>query len=444
MAGAALALRLSALRWAPAVEGDSTEYIALAQRLATAGVFSADGIHPSTYRPPLYPTFLAIGYRMGVPMPTFALIVQCLLGAATVFGTYVLGRRAFGSQVAMTAACALAAAPMTIRYSATLLTETTFTFLVISASLAWIEARPVTAGAALGLATLARAALGPFIPALALAACVFRRLSLARITLGAILVLSPWVARNYWYTGRLTIADAGFGTNLLFGTVRLDRGNPWGQLMKDAQGGVPGDLSEAEGAAARAAMRRIAAAPGSWFVTRAKQYPWLFLDNGVYLPIGANDVTFRQALSERRWMTIAVKAGFVAGNAVVLVAALVGLWRHRLRFIELTAIWAVPAYIAASHLPMYVEPRYGLPLEPYLLILAAASVFEGGTREGACATLDSSVPDAKVAELADAPDLGSGSRKAMGVRVPPFASIARVGANAPVRRSASFGDAGTP
>ena len=30
---------------------------------------------------------------------------------------------------------------------------------------------------------------------------------------------------------------------------------------------------------------------------------------------------------------------------------------------------------------------------------------------------------AKVAELADAPDLGSGSRKAMGVRLPPFASF---------------------
>src|SRR5688572_28711225 len=29
--------------------------------------------------------------------------------------------------------------------------------------------------------------------------------------------------------------------------------------------------------------------------------------------------------------------------------------------------------------------------------------------------------DAKGAELADAPDLGSGSRKAMGVRLPPFA-----------------------
>ena len=31
--------------------------------------------------------------------------------------------------------------------------------------------------------------------------------------------------------------------------------------------------------------------------------------------------------------------------------------------------------------------------------------------------------DAKVAELADAPDLGSGTRKGMGVRVPPFALL---------------------
>ena len=32
-------------------------------------------------------------------------------------------------------------------------------------------------------------------------------------------------------------------------------------------------------------------------------------------------------------------------------------------------------------------------------------------------------PPAKVAELADAPDLGSGSRKALGVRLPPFALL---------------------
>src|SRR5687768_18545263 len=45
------------------------------------------------------------------------------------------------------------------------------------------------------------------------------------------------------------------------------------------------------------------------------------------------------------------------------------------------------------------------------------------------------VERAKVAELADAPDLGSGSRKAMGVRLPPFASAsARGGGAAPEDR----------
>src|SRR5690348_12063134 len=36
-------------------------------------------------------------------------------------------------------------------------------------------------------------------------------------------------------------------------------------------------------------------------------------------------------------------------------------------------------------------------------------------------TLHYNVPIARVAELADAPDLGSGGREAVGVRVPPFA-----------------------
>ena len=49
--------------------------------------------------------------------------------------------------------------------------------------------------------------------------------------------------------------------------------------------------------------------------------------------------------------------------------------------------------------------------------------------------------DAKVAELADAPDLGSGSRKAMGVRLPPFASAsARGGGRRIDGRRAGYGE----
>src|SRR5213080_4706940 len=47
---------------------------------------------------------------------------------------------------------------------------------------------------------------------------------------------------------------------------------------------------------------------------------------------------------------------------------------------------------------------------------------------------------AKVAELADAPDLGSGSRKALGVRLPPFApAFAALKFSAATARQASLG-----
>ncbi len=382
IAAVALALRLLSLRWAPAMEGDSAEYVALATRLASYGIFSADGVHPSTYRPPLYPALLAIGYDSGAPMPVSILLLQCVLGTATVVGTFVLARRSFGSRAALLAAAAYAAAPMSVRYCGTLLTETTFTFFVVAASVAWSALAPWRAGSLMGFAVLTRAVLGPFVLAMALVGVVLRRGTLVRMACAAMLIVSPWIARNLWHSGRPTIADAGWGTNLLFGTERLRTGsNPWAQLMSGATGVVAGDLYVAEQAARTEAIRRIRNQPTTWLVTRARQFPWLLLDNGVYLPLSANDSTFKRAVTERRWTTLIVKGGFAAGNAFVFLAAVAGLWRHRMRWMMLMPIWAVPAYLVVSHLPMYVEPRYGLPLEPYLLILAAAGICGRGAAE---------------------------------------------------------------
>ena len=61
-----------------------------------------------------------------------------------------------------------------------------------------------------------------------------------------------------------------------------------------------------------------------------------------------------------------------------------------------------------------------------------AALGKEGSKTGDCCNLDRST-DAKVAELADAPDLGSGSREAMGVRLPPFAfSLDRTNVDRPI------------
>jgi hypothetical protein len=98
------------------------------------------------------------------------------------------------------------------------------------------------------------------------------------------------------------------------------------------------------------------------------------VDSGDYLPIDANRFSFGQARAAGHVSTIVVKLGFIIGNAIVFALAVFGLWVSRHRFLELSPVWSFPVFLTAAHIPMYIEPRYGLPLIPFILIFAAAGV----------------------------------------------------------------------
>ena len=74
----------------------------------------------------------------------------------------------------------------------------------------------------------------------------------------------------------------------------------------------------------------------------------------------------------RRLTPLALKAAFVVGNVVFATLAARGAWRHRRRAWELLPVWLWPAYFLLANVPMFVEPRYGLALVPFLAVLAAA------------------------------------------------------------------------
>src|SRR5437868_6155848 len=88
---------------------------------------------------------------------------------------------------------------------------------------------------------------------------------------------------------RMTIADAGWGTNLLYGTVELHRGsNRWSQLFAVFPGpAVPSNASVqgTEAGVGRVALGVIADRPLESLYARVLQYPWLFLDSSDYLPV---------------------------------------------------------------------------------------------------------------------------------------------------------------
>jgi hypothetical protein len=280
---------------------------------------------------------------------------------------------------------------MTSRFSTVILTETVFTFLVVLSMWAWLRSKTLVSGVALGLATLTRASSLPYLFLLAGYGLLqprdpFRRKTLV-IALVGLLTVAPWVVRNLVEAGRFTIADAGWGANLFYGTIDLQQGsNRWSQLLA-AQARIGADVASpvttsdvvsrpfvGESRARQFALSWISRHPMMWIRIRLRQWPWLFIDTGDYLPVGANTLSFREAVRERHFSTIALKGAFVGGNILLFVFAVSGASSLRGRIQTTMPVWTFPLYLAAAHGPVYVEPRYGLPLVPFLTMLAAVGV----------------------------------------------------------------------
>jgi 4-amino-4-deoxy-L-arabinose transferase-like glycosyltransferase len=376
-----LACRIVWLHWPLSTTGDSIEYLETGARLAATGTFSMDGRIPSSWLPPLYPAFIAACSLASRHPVAPLLAIQVVLGALTVTFTYTVAAQSFGGRAALVAGLGLALAPMTARYTTVVLSETIFTFILMAGVWAWTRGRSAACGLAFGLAVLTRTSLLPFVILLAVAGFVplvrGNRQMYLRIAIVALLTVSPWVIRNAVVVGRVTVADASWGNNLLLGTIALRPGANRYAQTRAAVGELADTPSVAsEKATAQLAIARIRAEPVQWIRARLSQYPFLFVDTGDYLPLQANRITFGRAWSEGILSTLLLKLVFLTGNIAFLVLASYGMWMSRSRALELAPLWTVPIYFAAAHLPVFVEPRYGLPLVPFLATFAGAALVD--------------------------------------------------------------------
>jgi len=350
--------------------------------IATRGWYTYDGVTSASSRPPLYAFVIALLMRV-TSHPHAALVaLQILVGSVTVALAAGLARRTFGPSAALIAGAALALAPMTARFTALGLSETLFTFFIVLSMWWWQDDRPVASGLALGLSTLTRAVSQPFVLFLVLAGVLSRDSATRRrcLTIAAVAVLTtaPWIARNAIAIGQVTLADGSWGTTLAYGSVRLHGGaNPYAQI--DRELGIPstrgvGLTSADQRSAVAMFLTRLRNDPMGWVRARVSQYPWLLLDTGGYVPVRANAVPFARALRERTPGPIVLKLSFLAANVLVLAMSVYGVWTGRARVLELLPLWLFPAFVLIAQLPAFVEPRFGLPIMPFVLIFAAAGL----------------------------------------------------------------------
>ena len=220
---------------------------------------------PGIFRPPAYPLFLALIYRLCtdpralVPITTWQRVwdrvrlIQCALDATVCLLVFCLVRTIFPSScwLPLLAAALYAGSVYNIYYTRALLSECLTTWCVAAFLLCAARAirrmtqpRLALAGASLGLAALSRPEYALFAGVFALTLAWRSRDSRAHamrtllpFALGAGLVIAPWTVRNLLVFHRpILISSGGWGGNLYFGAV-LTRDNWqwwWSERYPDA------------------------------------------------------------------------------------------------------------------------------------------------------------------------------------------------------------------
>jgi len=219
-----LALRLFAMpSHERALVFDERDYSALSTTLAQTGAYAEAG-HPTAYRAPGYPAFLAGIQRLtGRSDPAPARVAQAVLDELSALLLYLIALP-WGATAALLSATIWSFYPPAIVYTRLLYPESLFVFLLLLWILLATRFRPnrpwgqIALGAGVGLLALVKTEAAFLLLAVPAAALIrgARVTMVALFLLGGALTLAPWVIRNARVMGAPVLVTSG-GTVLLIG-----------------------------------------------------------------------------------------------------------------------------------------------------------------------------------------------------------------------------------
>lgn len=383
----------------PLFVADERDYDLLATNLAATGQYAFQPGVPTSLRPPLYPALLAGLYRLGGSQAhTLARLVQAFLGTLTVGLVWQLGRRLYDEPAGLVAAAICAVYPSLVAATGLLLTETLFTFLLVTGVVLLVEylfrgrCGWLAAGAAvLALAALTRSVLWLFPPILLgwvlLAGPSLRwpaRLAHAGVAAAAFgLVLLPWTVRNTLLHKTFVTVDVMGGRNFMMGNYEhtpLHR--PWDAISMEGEqawhhvllAANPNRRPLTQGQLDKLALR--------YGLDYIRRHPGQTLERSVLKFFHfwqlEREVVAGMARgwwgNWSRWQVLMAAAGIMGSYVVVLLLGIWGAVRQPSTCLAGAALlWLVIGFVCGIHTLVFGHSRYHLPLMPLVGVFAAAA-----------------------------------------------------------------------
>lgn len=347
---------------------DSRQIYEIANNLAD-GKGHVDNLGRIAWRTPLYQMLIAGMFKAGFGTPNFIRFLQSIFGIVNVLLVYVLARRLGGVRSGLLAATVMALYPMLIYFNALVLTEalaTTFVLLILCLWDTYLhEGREIylfLTGLALGLAALHKASLGLLIMPLFMWTVIVRsgtgwqlHLRLATILLaGYLLLLGPWVWRNYNELGSLVPFSTMAGFTLYESTgPGADGGPNHGKVTFPPETDNLDEVSR-DRALKRAVWAEVKRDPSRalWLSVRKFARTWSPVPNWS----GAGAWYYQLAM--------------LLSYVPVMLLAVAGIWHTRRRWRSVWFLLIPVLYLTAVHTVFMGSIRYRLPAMPCLIILA--------------------------------------------------------------------------
>jgi 4-amino-4-deoxy-L-arabinose transferase-like glycosyltransferase len=394
----ALVLRLTAIAadsgYVPA--HDAYDYDRHARSIADGEGFPESGYvsegGPSALRPPVYPYLLGGVYALSGDSVTAGRIVGALLGAAAVALLYLIVLRIWGRRIALIAAFLAAIFPSLVLLSRDLLSEQLFIALELGAVLCVLRFRgsggalrwAVAAGVLCGGAALTRNPGGVLVFAIALGVWTIRPRWQLRALVAPLVVLAcvalmmvPWTVRNWVELGRFVpvTSSTGFGLAGTYNAISESDGDhpaAWRTPVivpeYEPLFRAPGvDEATLDATLRREAIDFAVAHPGYVAEVSALNLLRLFELTGdsvvghQSVPVVQRGIGSNVTNAERIGLALAL---------MLTAVGLVALFRSPLPRGPLF-LWLVPILTVAVAAPIAGLPRYRVPADPFLLILAA-------------------------------------------------------------------------
>ena len=344
------------------------------------------GTGPTAWEPPLYPYLIAGVFQVfGVYSRASAFVllaINSVFSALTCVPIFLIAKRIFSEKVAVGSAWAWALLPNVMYWCTKWVWETSLSALLL-AILVWLaltlEDRDgwlpwVQFGLLWGIAALNSTVLLSFLPAAGLWAWYRRtrcgKQSLVGVVLASAVFLasiSPWLARNYQTFGQFIFIRDNFGAEL-----RLGNGNgadgTWMEYLHPAQDALALRQYQAMGELEYIAMRKRQAL--DYINGDYARFAVLCMKRFIYYWGGPPKAT-------QPWWMNDVKNSLFLASSVLMFWGLGRALRQRKPgawlLLSLMLLYPAVYYI------VFASPRYRVPIEPEMAMLAVYLVTEART-----------------------------------------------------------------